>query len=175
MPILGLLGTLIVAGIFWYVRNRGAVGTIEDVAELAGEARRAPRRIRFKRQANTHPVEQCEHPDELVAAYAAAFMEMDGLPSKDVHRAGVGELGRLYNTTLQDAEELLAYGRWLMAECGTPEQALSRLGKRLYKLDGSASFQSLMSTLSEIATASGGLRARQKDALAQIKSDFRIQ
>lgn len=175
MPILGLLGTLLVAGIFWYVRNRGAVGTVEDVVELAGEARRAPRRIRFKRQANTHPVQQCEHPDELVAAYAAAFMEMDGLPSKNVQQASVASLGRLYNTTLKDAEELLAYGRWLMAECGTPDQAISRLGKRLYKLDGSGSFQNLMSVISDITAASGQLSARQKDALGQIKSDFKLQ
>ncbi|SMR72799.1 hypothetical protein SAMN04488030_1543 [Aliiroseovarius halocynthiae] len=175
MPILGLLGTLIVAGIFWYVRNRGAVGTVEDVVELAGEARRAPRRMRFKRQANIHPVQQCEHPDELVAAYAAAFMEMDGLPSRDAQQASVASLSRLYNTTLQDAEELQAYGRWLMAECGTPEQAIARLGKRLYKLDGSGSFNNLMSVVSDITTASGGLSARQKEALGQIQSDFRIQ
>lgn len=174
MPILGLLGTLIIAGIFFYIRNRGTVGAIEDVVEIAGEARRAPRRMKFKRQANIHPVQQCEHPEELVAGFASAFIELDGLPRSETQNASIAALGREYRLTTGDAEELLTYGRWLMNECGSPDQAITRIGKRIYKLDGAGSFQPLMSVLNDAAIAAGGLSDRQSDALAELKKAFRI-
>lgn len=176
MPFLGLLGTLLVGGIFWYIRHRGAVGAIEDVVDVAQEARNAPRRMRFKKNANTHPVEQSDDTDELIAAFCAAFIGISHLPDRETQQQCIRSIARAFNTTTPDAEELFAYGRWLAEECGTADQAMARLGKRLYKLDAGKSFPQLMTILSETQnTSSCSLTSQQKEALERLKSDFRIQ
>jgi hypothetical protein len=169
------LVTLLGGAFFWYLRNRGAVGTIEDMADLAQEARNAPRRIKFKRTANIHSVELCKHTDELVAGFSMAYLEASGLPTQDEQQACTAALAREFTVTLNEAEELATYGRWLVNECGTPQQAVDRISKRLYKLDPQNSFPHVLNVINEISSVSGQISAGQTQALDQLKKAFRIQ
>ena len=51
---------------------------------------------------------------------------------------------------------------------------MTRLGRRLYKLDPNASFQPLMGVVKEVASAGAGLSAKQNQALDDIRRAFRI-
>jgi len=174
MPILAVLSAVIGGVLIWYFRNRGPIGTVEDVVEIAQGVRNAPRRIKFKRSANRHPVEQVERVDELVTTIALAYLEQSGLPSREEQQTLSSALARVFQYDLNDADELMTYGRWLMNECGSADQAITRAGRRLYKLDGSTSFPLLMDIIQDVASVSGKVSDAQSRALEQLRKDFRI-
>ena len=64
-------------------------------------------------------------------------------------------------------------GRWLVSECKGPQTAIPRLTKRLYQLDKTA-FQPLLSVLSDVGQAGGGLSPRQRDALEEISRGMKL-
>jgi len=56
-----------------------------------------------------------------------------------------------------------------------PEQAITRLARKLYKLDGADSFQPLLGILNTtMGTGSGALNPDQRSALDEVKRAFRI-
>ncbi|MEP3345625.1 MAG: hypothetical protein ABJN34_12300 [Litoreibacter sp.] len=171
LAILGALG----AAIFYYIRSRGPISSGRDLIEAASEVRLAARRFGFKRNANRHPAEDIEDPKVAIGGIAVAFLEMDTLPSQESHIEMIREMQNATHVSLKDAEELVVLGRWLMSECGGPEQAVSRLARKLYKLREAEQLAPLMQILNAIGTSSNdGLSDRQRDALADIKTAFKL-
>ncbi len=75
----------------------------------------------------------------------------------------------------QPAEEMTTLGHWFVSECGGAEPAITRLARKLYKLDGANSFEPLLSILNTtMAAGSGALNAAQRGALDEVKCAFRI-
>lgn len=62
-------------------------------------------------------------------------------------------------------------GRWLMTQCKGPEQAITRLGRRLFKIDADASWDTLQEFLG--ALIEGDLSSAQIDAIAELKRAMR--
>ncbi|MCB1337198.1 MAG: hypothetical protein KDK10_07005 [Maritimibacter sp.] len=174
MPIvLALLGILTAAA-FWIYRIRGAAQAAEELADVANDVRLAARRFGFKRRSGQNAIDSIDEPQVAVAAIAVAFLELDELPTRDQQIALGRGLQHELRVSLGDAEELMILGRWLMKECGSAEQAVTRLGRRLYKLDPKASFQPLMGVVKEVASAGAGLSAKQNQALDDLRRAFRI-
>lgn len=175
MPfILALLSAAAVA-YFWFNRARNAADIAGDLANVANDVRLAARRFGFRRRANIHPVESIEDPDVAVAALAAAFLELDDLPTAEQRAALEGGLARSLALPQKDAAELTVLGHWFVGECGTPGQAVARISRKLFKLNGADSFEPLMDVLGAIAAAGNGLSYNQKDALEDVKRAFQIR
>ena len=70
----------------------------------------------------------------------------------------------------------MVLGRWLITECGGAQPGLTRLTRRLYKLRGADSFQSLMAVLKNVAATSrdSTVSTRQCEALEEIARLYRI-
>lgn len=171
IAILGAIG----AAIIYYIRSRGPVNSGRDLIEAANDVRLAARRFGFKRNANRHPAEDIEDPKVAIGGIAVAFLEMDSLPSREARIAMTHEMQIATHVSLSDAEELTILGRWLMTECGGPEQAVARLSRKLYKLRGAEQLAPLMQVLNAIGTTStDGLSDRQRDALDDIKTAFKL-
>ena len=66
-----------------------------------------------------------------------------------------------------EAEKMEVLGRWLMTQCKGPEQAITRLGRRLFKIDGDASWDTLQEFLG--ALIEGDLSSAEIDAIAELK------
>lgn len=175
MPVvIALLGLIVTVGYF-VIRARNTARVGADLLDMANDVRLAARRFGFRRQANLHPAESIEDPQIAMAAIASAFVELDDLPTADQRAALTREMARTFDVSAKDAEELSVLGRWMVAECGTPDAAISRLSRKLNRLSGADGFTRLMTLVQTAAqTGSGQLSRKQSEALDDIKRAFRI-
>ncbi|NTT87521.1 hypothetical protein [Tabrizicola fusiformis] len=177
MPV--ILSVIAAAGavLWWMYRARAAGQVAQDLAGAASDVLNAARRFGFQRRANLHPVESIDKPELAVGAIGLAFLELDGLPSQEQQQALTRSLARHMVIPVAQAEEILILGRWLIGECGGPLPAIERLAKRLFRLNGAASVEPLLSVLKEVAVAGGqgGLSDRQKGAIEDIARLMRLR
>lgn len=173
--ILGLIG-IATAAYFLVIRARNAAHVASDLSDMARDVRSAARRFGFRRKTNIHPVETIEDPNLAIAAIGTAFVEMDDLPTREQRDALSTALRDRLNMSATDADESLILGHWFVSECHGPETAVPRLSRKLYKLDGQDSFDSLLAVVTASAQAgSGALNDKQRDALEEIRRAFRIR
>ncbi|MBM2291332.1 hypothetical protein JQX09_05400 [Sulfitobacter pseudonitzschiae] len=176
MPI--LLGLIAVGmGVYFFLlRVRRGSAMVAEVIDMASDARAAARRFGFKRRTNVHPVDSIDDPNLALGALATAFLELDDLPTRDA-RAALNLQLRTHGIApdAEAAQEIAVLGHWFVQTCGSAQAAVTRLARRLYKLDGGASFPTLMTVLQATAQASdSGLSKRQIEALDEIKRAFRL-
>lgn len=175
MPfILGLIG-VIAAAYFWANRARNAAHIGQDLVNVAGDVMSAARRLGFRRRADVHPVESVDDTKLATGALALAFLELGSLPTAEDHESLIRSMQSHLDLGVKDAEEMLILGRWLVNECNGPMPAVTRLSKRLVRLDRAGSLTPLMSVLNDVGqTAHGDLSDTQKDALAEISRRFKL-
>lgn len=176
MPILMTALGIIASAFFYYLRARGPARMISDVVDVVGDTRASVRRFQFRRQANVHPVDSIEDPAMAIGGLAAAYITLDTLPAQDHWDRLKVELARGLNISAIDAEELMVLGRWFVEQCGTPNAAVTRLARKLYKLSGPESataIHGLLTTIiSGLPTSQNG---RQADALHDIRRAMHIR
>lgn len=175
MPvILGALAVL-AAAFFWIQRARNAAQVGHDLVDVAKDIRLAARRFGFQRRSNVHPAETIEDPQIALAALGASFLELDDYPTAEQKEALVRGLRQELQIPHQDAEELVLLGRWIMQECGGPQQATSRLSRRLYKLSAQSHFNVFVSLIQGITKyGDGTLTQPQKTALEEVQRGLKI-
>jgi len=177
MPvILALLGAVTVAFI-WIMRMRQAAEMTQELAGVAQDVMAAARRLGFRRKLNTHPVDSLDDPRLAIGALGIGFLELAGLPTAEQQDALLRSLQSHLGQNLAEAEETLILGRWLVTESNGPASAITRLARRLAKLDASANLGPLMAVLNDVARAGrdGGANERQRDALAEIARIFGLK
>ena len=160
---------------FWILRARNAAEMTHELLDVANDVRLAARRFGFRRRQNIHPAEAIEEAKIAVAAIGACLLELDDFPTAEQKEALVRGLRDSQRISHQEAEELTILGRWLASECGGAAQAVSRLSRRLYKLNGASDLGTLASLASSIAKfGSGTLTEQQKTALEDIQRGLRV-
>jgi hypothetical protein len=175
MPILLALIAAAGAAYIWYIRARNAAEITHELAGVASDVMNAARRFGFRRRLNLHPVESVDDPNLAIAALGMAFLELDGLPSTEMHSALLRALQSHTYQGLEAAEEALILGRWLVSESQGPVMAVPRLARRLAKLDRKHAFEPLMQILNDVSASSGGkLSDRQREALDEIARAFGV-
>ncbi|KIT17741.1 hypothetical protein [Jannaschia aquimarina] len=167
--IIGLLG-LAAAASFWLYRMRDAADTAHQVKDAAETAIGAVKRWNFKRTHHGNPADQIDRADLAQGTLAAVFMELGPPPTREDRNALLSALQRHLRIDLPAAEEILVIGHFFANECGSPEAAVPRIGKRLFKLEGE---RGLDPALAVINDATDGITDRQRDALAELKRIFR--
>jgi hypothetical protein len=175
MPFLIALLGAAVALYFFINRSRNAAHMAGDLADMAGDVMSAARRFGFRRRSNIHPVESIEDPNLAIAGIAAAFLELDGYPTQEHRQALLVQLQSKLGVDRTGAEELCVLGRWFIHECGGAEPAISRLSRKLYKMDGAKPVEPLMGIVQGmLAAGNGDLNDRQREALDDLKRAFRL-
>lgn len=172
--VLGLIA-LVGAAYFWSMRARNAAQMTQELGDVASDVLSAARRFGFRRKYEQHPVDSLEDPKVAIAGIGLAFLEIGGLPSTEQHQTLARSLQSHLDLSHKDAEESLVLGRWLMTESGGPSSGLTRLTRRLRKLDAQGGFGPLMSVLGDIGQAADGkLSVQQSEALHEIGTIFRL-
>lgn len=173
MPfILAILGLVVAAGV-WAWRIRMARQALDDVSMMAGDVIAAARRLGFRRRTNIHPVESVDEPELAIAAIGLAFLDLAAMPTAEQLAGLKDSLSRHLGVSEVKAEELMIVGRWLVGECKGADSAVSRLTRRLYRLDQQA-FTGLLAVLNDVGQSGGGLGPRQRDALDEIARQMRL-
>lgn len=170
MPIILVILTAIGGAIWWWIRSNPR-DAIDLAADTATTLKNAPRRLAFTRQTRAHPVEGIDDPRIAICAIAQAFAELDDLPTQETRQKLHVLVRSKLRATEEEAEEMEVLGRWLMTQCGGPEQAIARLGKRQFKIDGTASYDVLQDVLSGLV--SGELSKKQVSALDDLRVAFK--
>lgn len=170
MPIIILILSAVGGAIWWWVRSnpREALHTAQDAVTTI---RNAPRKLAFRRQSKAHPVEGIDDPRIALCAIAQAFIELDDLPTLDQRKRLHVLLRSRLRCDEAEAEEMEVLGRWLQAQCNGPEAAIGRLGKRLYKIDGDASWDVLRDILMDLVE--NELSAGQTAAIEDLRVALR--
>ncbi len=176
MPLILAVLAAIGAVAFWLYRARMAGAVAQDLAGAAADVLNAARRLGFKRRADQHAADGVDEPGLAIAAIGSAFIELDALPSSELQAALGSALRYHLSLDTQRAEEMLILGHWLVSQCQGPQPAIERIAKRLYRINGAKSLETLMAVLKEVAQAFGGpLSTRQKDALEDIARHLRLR
>ena len=166
MPIIMLILSALGAALWFWVRNnpRDAIHVAQDAATTL---RNAPRKFAFRKQSNAHPVEGIDDPWIAICAIGQAFIELDELPTKEQRNRLHIKLRARLRCTDDEAQELQVLGRWLVTQCDGPKPAMTRLGRRLYKMEGDAMWDTLQEFLGALVTED--LSPDQLDAIADLK------
>ncbi|MCT4557281.1 MAG: hypothetical protein N4A61_04390 [Pelagimonas sp.] len=160
---------------FFLIRARNSANAAEDLFDMANDVRLAARRFGFTRRTNVHPVDAVEDPMLALAGLGSAFVALDDLPTREQSDALTSAIQTAARGSATEAQEMVVFGRWLCDQCGTPEQALDRLAKRHFKMQGQAGFTEVMEIIQSVAKAgTGHLSHKQKSALEDIQRAFRI-
>lgn len=170
MPVILMILSFVGAALWFWVRNnpRDALHVAQDTATVI---RNAPRKLAFRRQTNAHPVEGIDDPRIAICAIGQSFIELDDLPTIEQRKRLHIRLRTVLKCSEGEAEEMEVLGRWLVTQCNGPTGAITRLSRRLYKLDNGASWDLLQDFLGGIVE--GELSASQVDAITDIKRAFK--
>lgn len=169
MPLIILILSAVGGAVWWWVRQNPdkAIYAAQDAVTVA---RNAPRKLAFRKQLNAHPVEGIDDARIAICALAQAFIELDNLPTAEQRT----HLNTLLRTKLRcsadEAEEMEVLGRWLVAQCQRPDAAITRLARRLFKIDGDSSWDVLQDILASLVDNT--LSPAQVDAIADMKRAF---
>lgn len=175
MPI--ILGALaVLAAIYFFIiRARNTVEMADEVADMAQTVLGAARRFGFRRKANVHPVDSIEDPNLAIGGLATAYLEQDGFPSEEAKRGLILGLQSALGVSLKDAEEIAVLGHWFVNECKGADPAVSRLARKLFRMEGAEGLVKAMDVIAQITRARGGTPSeKQSEALAEIKRIFRV-
>lgn len=147
----------------------------DRLRDMAEDVSRAAGRLGFRHRADMHPVEALDDPQIAIAATGEAFLALDTLPTEEQRRALLSALETTLETLPDAARDLALLGRWFVTRCGSEESAITRLARKLYKMEGPTHFEPLMSVLRAVsAVGSQPLSRRQKAALDDIARAFRV-
>ncbi|MBV1866715.1 MAG: hypothetical protein KUG69_02240 [Marinosulfonomonas sp.] len=174
MPILLAVLGLLAGGYFWMNRARDAAGMVDEIADAAQNLLGAKRRFGFRRQANRHAVDCIDQPDLAACALAVAFLELGGMPTDEQKKTLLVGLQSGLGVPMNDADEMMVLGHWLVQECNGAQPAIERLAKRLNKLSGADGLAGTATAIQHyIKNSPGEISDRQSDALDDMKRIFR--
>ncbi|MCK0169224.1 hypothetical protein MWU52_16845 [Jannaschia sp. S6380] len=165
MPIIIAILLACAAAVWWWIRSnpRDAMGMADDALTVA---RNAPRKIAFRRQTKEHPVQGIDDPVLASVALGFAMLELDDLPARE-ERARLHLLTRrIWRLSEEEAEETLSLARWLVAQCGSADAALSRIGRRLQRIDDGSAWPDLQALIAGLGE--DGLSPAQADAFQDL-------
>lgn len=166
MPILIAILTAIGGALWWWFRTnpREAIETAND---LATTAINAPRRLAFRRQTKQHPVEGIDDPRIALCAIAQSFIEMDDLPTAEQRQRLHVLLRARLRCSEEEAKEMEVLGRWLVTQCDSPSLAVTRLARRLKKVDDGSAWAELQELLPELVAQE--LSTSQVSAIEELR------
>ncbi len=166
IPVAGLLGV----AAFLYLRLRIARDLGHELVLAAREVRVAARRFGYRQHADMHPGDSVDDPRIAATGLLIALSQSQGgvsAPEMEViHR----EMQRVFGVGSDEADEMIAIGRWLVEQCEGPHPAMHRLARRLRWLSGPAVLPDLVD-MSE-AVSAAALRAdpdEMQGAMADIR------
>lgn len=169
-----VIGALLAVGgaVLWWARRNP-----EDALHIAQNAvtvaQNAPRKIAFRRQYNQHPVDGIDDSRLVVSALGHAFIALDDLPTREARKQLEAVLRKTYRLSEEDAVEMQSLSVWLIEQCGGAQASISRLGRRLHKINGKNAWDDLRKVFE--SAASQELSVRQLDALEDLKLALRIR
>lgn len=151
MAILGALGA---AGVVLW-RIKMAADAARDLAETADDARKYVRRTRWKSRRKTGQKAVPDDPRPAAAAMMTAIAETDGALSEAERESILNEISTRFELSAENAEALLAEGRWLSKDAGDLSSFLRRMDPPVRAVCTGQEQRDLIAMLTAVAEAEG--------------------
>jgi len=127
------------------------------------------RRFGYRRKANTNPLDGIADARLAAAGILCAFANMDGGIGREEIAAIAEECRRSFNTDTTEAEQIGAYGRWLVQQSSNMDEAVRRLARNLETKLSAAEKHQLWGKIDRVAANDGGaLSDSPRDTLGQL-------
>jgi len=163
--LIAVLGVAIGIGL-WLWRARLAAKAAIDTAD---DIRAAVRRFGYRRKANTNPLDGIDDPRLAAAGILAAFASMDGGIGREEIASIAEECRRGFQTDAGEAEQIGAYGRWLVQQSTNMDEAVRRLARNLEGKLTDVEKDQLMGMIERVASVEeGALSEAQRCTLDQL-------
>lgn len=153
MHILAALGAVLAVLLFVLFRMQQAANAARDIADAAGEARGLFRRWGWRRKFARSPLDAVDDAREAAAAMMVATAQSDGSITERERAAITAAMARYFGATQQQAEELLARGRWLVQDRNDAGEVFRRLTPLILRTCGPTERSELVDMLGAVAQA----------------------
>jgi uncharacterized tellurite resistance protein B-like protein len=161
--ILAAVGAVLGVLIFVLIRMQQAAHAARDIADAADDARGLFRRWRWRRKLAGNPLDTVDDAREAAAAMMVATAQSDGSITERERAAIAVEMVRRFGATQEQADALLARGRWLVQNRTDAAEVFRRLTPLIRRTCGPAQRSDLIEMLEAVARADG----RADDVVAQ--------
>ncbi len=170
MPYLIAILAAVGGVVYWMTRVRTTGNAAAGMLDAAADIQAAARRLNFRRRSNIHPADSIDDPRLAAAGVVAAVGEMAGpLTSAQLAAFDAG-CRATFGVTADDARDIVAFGRWIVGQCGSPDEAARRLTRTVFALAGASAGPDLLAMSRRIVGADGASPTdRQTEALQRIE------
>lgn len=167
-----IIAFLVVAGalIYWMTRARAAGDAAARVLDTAADVQAAARRLNFRRRSSVHPADSIEDSRLAAAGVVAAIAEMAGPLTATQLAAFDAGCRTTFRIPAGEARDIVAFGRWIVGQCGSPDEAARRLTRTVFALAGPEAGPDLLALARRVVGADGAAPTdRQAEALQRIE------
>ncbi|MEM7057129.1 MAG: TerB family tellurite resistance protein [Pseudomonadota bacterium] len=172
-----LIGVITLLGVaaVWYWRFKMAREAGGELLDVADDLRGSVRRLMYKRKRNKHPADSIDDGRLAASGIAVAVAAMDA-PLSQAEIAALGKSAKsTFNISGQEADDIVAFGRWIADQCGTPSEAVRRLSKALNRTAGAEAGPDMIRMINDVATADGReLGEAETDAISTVRRTLGI-
>ncbi|MBX2855315.1 MAG: TerB family tellurite resistance protein [Rhodobacteraceae bacterium] len=172
-----LIGLLTLLGVIalWIWRVRAAADATREIVDAASDARSALRRYGYRRKAGQHPADNVDDPRLAASGIMAAIARMDGDLTAEQANALRVECRASFRVGQREADDMAAYGRWLVDQSPQTSELIRRLTRTIREQAPSDAHQDLLRMMERIASVEGGEPSDfQRDAIHQVKRGLLI-
>lgn len=155
MAFLAAIGAAIgvIVMILWRLNQAGdaARGAMETASDIRGMSRG----FLWRRKAKRHPMETLSDPREAVVAMMTAVANYDGAITDREQSTIISLIGEKFEATQQQADALLAHGRWLAKDVADLGDFMRRPLKLLHETCDQYQKADIIAMLRQTAAADG--------------------
>lgn len=172
-----LIGVITLAGALaiWYWRFKMAREAGGELLNAADDLRASVRRLMYKQKHNKHPADSIDDARLAASGIAVAVATMDAPLSQAEIGALTDSAKRTFAVTSQEADDIVAFGRWIADQCGTQGEAVRRLSKALLRTAGADAGPDMLRMINDVATADGrALSETERDAMDTVRRTLGI-
>lgn len=166
VSVLGIIGIIL-----W--RLHMAAEAAKGLVETANDARGLFRRWRWQRKLASNPLDLIADPREAAVAMMVAVAQSDGAMTDRERQVILAELVARIGATEQQAEELLAHGRWLTRDVRDIDHCLDKLAPLIKRQCSPDQTRDVLEMLYSVASVEGRPGEIEGAALARVARALR--
>jgi uncharacterized tellurite resistance protein B-like protein len=151
MHIIAILGAILGVALLVLMRMQQAASAARDIADAADDARGLFRRWGWRRKLAKNPLDTVDDAREAAAVMMVVTAQSDGSVTERERAAIIAAMARYFGATQQQAEELLARGRWLVQDRNDPGEVFRRLTPLIQRTCGPTERSDLIAMLGAVA------------------------
>ena len=146
---------ILVSALFWYWRMRDAGFVASKALETANDGRLFFKRWRWQRKLG-NPIDQIDDPRLAASGLLVLAAQIDGAISQAEQGMILTSVAKHFKASAQEAEEYLAFGRWIVGHGKSLEECQRRLINKVKQRGGTDALQDLGEMIEAVGKADNG-------------------